>query len=70
MVQNMNQAQYVTAKGAFRDICRKYSILCDSEFASSQNVLASKPKFLRCELGKGRKPNKAAELSEEDIEKF
>ena len=49
---------------------KTYSILRDSQFASSRDVLASKSKFLRRELGKGRKPNKAAELSEEDIEKF
>ena len=51
--------------------CNKtYSILRDIEFTESREVLASKAKYLRREEGKGRKPNRAEELLEEDILKL
>ena len=46
---------------------KSFSILRDVEFSSSREVLASKAKFLRREHGMGRKPNRAQELSKEEI---
>ena len=46
---------------------KSFSILRDVEFSGSREVLASKAKFLRREHGMGRKPNRAQELSKEEI---
>ena len=55
--------RYLAQKG------KPYSIVRDREFSKSQETLKAKKKALR-QLGKGRKPNKACELKDEEFEKM
>ena len=52
-----------------RDLGKPYCLFNDKEFAQSRATLESKRKQLR-QKGKGRRPNKALGLSEEEMEKL
>ena len=49
---------------------KKFSIIRDVEFENSRQALESKKKQLRWEEGKARKPNKAAGVDDEEMEKM
>ena len=48
---------------------RTYSIVCDREFSKSQEAFKVKKKHL-CTQAKGRKPNKAREVTSEEFQKM
>lgn len=52
-----------------RDVGKQYCLFNDKEFAKSRVTLESKRKQLR-QQGKGRRPNKALELNQDEIEKI
>ena len=71
MITNMSQAALATLKSIERHLAqtaRTYSIVRDREFSKSQEALKAKKKHLRTQ-GKGRKPNKAREVTLEEFEK-
>ena len=52
-----------------RERGKQYSILTDRQFSSAREALSSKRKQLR-RAGKGQKPNKAAGLTEDEIQQL
>jgi len=52
-----------------RERGKQYSILTDRQFSTAREALSSKRKQLR-RAGKGQKPNKAAGLTEDEIQQL